>query len=219
MQKIPSMAVVSKEDKVINIIKKRIDEAEYGTLFFNNSFAGFDDEYVGQILSRLTKEGVIHRLCRDVYLKAENTRFGLVYPSIESIAKAIAERDNAQILPTGATALNMLGLSTQVPMNPTFLTSGSARMVKLGNRTITFKRAVPRNFAFKGEKRKLIVQALKAIGENGMTDEDYRNVQTLILRFPETESLQEDLPAMPTWIRRIFVKTLINNHYNVVAKS
>ena len=202
---------MAKENKVINIIKARIQEAPNGTLFFNNSFPEFDDEYVGQILSDLTKEGMIHHLSRGVYLKTEDTRFGLVYPPVEDIAKAIARRDNAQVIPTGATAQNILGLSTQVPMNAVFLTSGSARKIKLGGRTITFRRAVPKNFAVKGQYTCLIVQALKAIGERNVTEEDHAHIQTLILAHPEPGTIQADLAAMPYWIRRIFVKTLKND--------
>lgn len=115
---------MAKEDKVINIIKKRIQEAPDDSVFFNNSFPEFDDEYVGQILSSLSKQGVIHHLSRGVYVKAIETRFGLVYPSVHKIAEAIAKRDSAEIIPTGAAAENYLGLSTQVPMKYVYLTSG-----------------------------------------------------------------------------------------------
>lgn len=199
---------MAKEDKVINVIRQRIDDAENGTLFFSNSFPEFDDEYVGQIMSDLAEQGVIHRLSRGVYLKAEETRFGLVYPSVEAIAEAIARRDNAQVIPTGATAQNILGLSTQVPMNAVFITSGSARKIRLGGRTITFRRAVPRNFAVKGRYTSLIVQALKSIGEGNMMEEDMASVQALIRRHPEPETIEGDLAAMPTWIRRVFVRTM-----------
>lgn len=199
---------MTKEDKVINIIKKQIDEAANGTLFFNNSFPGFDDEYVGQILSELAKQGVIHHLSRGVYLKAETTRFGLVYPSLEAIAEAIARRDNAQVIPTGATAQNILGLSTQVPMNAVFLTSGSARKIQLGGRTITFRRAVPKNFAVKGRYTCLIVQALRSIGEGDMTAEDLAQVEELIRKHPEPDTIEGDLAAMPSWVRKIFLRTL-----------
>lgn len=201
---------MAKEDKVINVIKSRIQDAPNGTLIFNNSFPEFDDEYVGQILSDLAKEGIIHHLSRGVYLKATETRFGLVYPPIEEIAEAIAKRDNAQVIPTGATAQNILGLSTQVPMNVVFLTSGSARKIPLGGRTITFRRAVPKNFAIKGECTRLIVQALKSIGEKNVTDDDISHIKALILAHQEPDTIQEDLSSMPSWIRRIFIKTLNN---------
>lgn len=198
----------AKQEKTRATIIRKINKSASGTLFFNNSFPEYDDEYVGQILSDLVSEGLIYHLCRGVYLKAEKTRFGIVYPSISEIAEAIGKRDNAQVLPTGAAALNLIGLSTQIPMNPVFLTSGSARIVKIGNRTITFKRAVPKNFAINGEKRKLIVQAMKYIGERNMTEEDNRAFSNLILQYPEKDTLEKDLPAMPTWIRRHYLKTL-----------
>ena len=199
---------MKKEDKVINIIKQQIEEAANGTLFFNNSFPEFDDEYVGQILSDLSKQGVIHHLSRGVYMKAEATKYGLVYPPLEAIAEAIARRDNAQVIPTGATAQNILGLSTQVPMNAVFLTSGSARKIKLGGSTITFRRAVPKNFAVKGRYTCLIVQALRSIGEGNMTAEDLVQVEELIRKHSEPETIEGDLTAMPSWIRKIFVRTL-----------
>lgn len=195
------------DGKIKDIITKQVEEASYGTLFFNNSFPEYGDEYVGHILSDLVLRGDLSRLCRGVYLKSERTRFGLVYPSIDQIAAAIAKRDNADILPTGATALNLLGLSAQVPMNAVYITSGSARVIKIGERTLTFRRAVPRNFAIRGEKRRLIVQALKAIGEGNMTDDLFHKVKELMHKYPEEESLSEDLPVVPTWIRRIIVST------------
>ena len=199
---------MAREDKVINIIKQRVEGAENGTLFFNSSFPEYDDEYVGQILSDLAEQGVIHRLSRGVYLKAEKTRFGLVYPPIEEIAAAIARRDNALVIPTGATAQNLLGLSDQVPMNAVFLTSGSARKIELGGRSITFRRAVPRNFAIKGRYTSLIVQALKYIGEGNMTEEDYAHIKEIIRTHQEPETIEADLAAMPTWVRRLFLRTL-----------
>jgi len=151
---------------------------------------------------------VIHHLSRGVYLKAEATKYGLVYPPLEVIAEAIARRDNAQVIPTGATAQNILGLSTQVPMNAVFLTSGSARKIKLGGSTITFRRAVPKNFAVKGRYTCLIVQALRSIGEGNVTAEDLVQVDELIRKHPEPETIEGDLAAMPSWIRKIFVRTL-----------
>ncbi len=193
---------------VVNIIRERISAAQNGTLFFNNSFPEYDDEYVGKILSGLVKSGELYHLSRGVYLKTEATRFGLVYPPLSSIAEAIAERDKAKILPTGATALNLLGLSTQMPMNPVFLTSGSARSITIDGRTITFKRAVPKNFAVKGKKRSLIVQALKYIGENNVTDEDKLIIGDFIRKDTDIDTLSEDLQMMPSWIRKFFLNAL-----------
>ena len=76
-------------NSIVNIIYLKIKNSKNGKLFFNNSFPEFDDEYVGQILSDLANKKIIHRLSRGVYLKTKETRYGLVYPPVEKIAKAI----------------------------------------------------------------------------------------------------------------------------------
>lgn len=204
-----------KNSKIVDLIRSRIDKAKAGSLFFNNSFPDYDDEYVGKVLSDLAKQEVIYRLSRGVYLKAVKTRFGLVYPSTEEIAKAIAERDNAEVLPTGSAALNILGLSTQVPMNPVFLTSGSARKIKCGNKTITFKRGVPKNFAVKGQMMRLLVQAMKAIGEKNITDEELSEIGSLLHKYPEKDTIKHDLTVMPSWIKNTILNIIKKNDYEL----
>lgn len=198
-------------DKVVDVIRGRIDQAEKGMLFFSNSFPEYDDEYVGKVLSDLVKQGAIYRLSRGVYLKATMTKFGLVYPTTEEIAKAIAERDNAEVLPTGSAALNILGLSTQVPMNPVFLTSGSARKIRCGNKTITFKHGVPKNFAVKGQMMRLLVQAMKAIGEQNITKEELDGISEILRKYPEKETIKHDLTVMPQWIKNAIQQIIKEN--------
>ncbi|MCH5240613.1 MAG: hypothetical protein J1F38_10350 [Muribaculaceae bacterium] len=193
---------------IVTTIADTVRNSPNGSLFFSNSFPEYDDEYVGHIMSDLVKGGELYRLGRGIYLKSKKTRFGIVYPELDYIAKAIGERDNADILPTGAMALNMLGLSTQIPMKPTYITTGSARVIEIDGRTIIFKRAVPKNFAIKGKKRSIIVQAMKALGKKNMTQELVNKIQTLIRENPEIETLENDYRYMPTWIRRIFQKTI-----------
>ena len=195
-------------NSIVNIINLKIKNSKNGKLFFNNSFPEFDDEYVGQILSDLANKKVIHRLSRGVYLKTKETRYGLVYPPVEKIAKAIAKRDKANIVATGETALYILGLTTQVPMNAVFLTSGSKRDIRIGERTIKFKNATPKTFSIRGAQTSMIVQAMKAIGEKNMSDEYMPRISSLILQQAERDTISNDLKAMPVWIRRIFVKTL-----------
>lgn len=76
---------------------------------------------------------------------------------------------------------------------------------------ITFKRAVPKNFAIKGKIRSLIVQALKYIGENNITEEDRLAIGDLIRRDTDIVNLSEDLQMMPSWIRKFFVNALKSN--------
>ena len=174
-----------------------------GSLFFNNSFPNYDDVYVRQILSELCSQGLIARISLGIYVKPMRSKFGIVYPPVGEIVKAIAKRDRAKILPTGNTAMNQLGLSTQVPMNSEYITSGSAREIKLGNRTIRLKRSVPKNFEYKGELMLILVQAMKAIGKDNLTDEHVGIIRKLLKEHPEDDTWQDDVQLAPAWIRKI----------------
>ena len=182
--------------------------------FFVSTFHQFDVEYVTKLLAQFEKEGLITRIAKGVYVKAKKTRFGVVYPSAFEIVTEIAKRDKAIVFPTGETATNRLGFSTQVPMNACFITSGSPRKLKLGNRTITLKHGVPRNFAYKGKLMPELVQALRSIGEENITESVEKRIAQLLSATPETETIEHDLLLAPVWVRQIIKRNLKTNTAN-----
>lgn len=191
-------------------VKAKITYARYGEVFFVSSFPQFDVEYVTKLLSIFEKEGLITRIAKGVYVKARKTRFGVVYPSANELVKEIAKRDKAKVYPTGDTAANRLGFSTQVPMNACFLTSGTPRTLKLGNRTVTLKHGVPKNFAYKGELMPQLVQALRSIGEENITEDVEKRITQLLAETPETQTIEHDLLLAPVWIRQIIKRNIKN---------
>ena len=121
-------------------IRERIELQGENTLYIVRDFADLNnDGLVTRALSRLEKEGMLVRISQGIYLYPMRNRFGILKPSIDDIAVAIAQKDKARIIPSGLTALNKLGLSTQVTMNAVYLTDATAREIKIGNRTIVFK--------------------------------------------------------------------------------
>ena len=187
----------------IDRVKSRISHSKFGEVFFVSSFPEYDVEYVTKLLSILEKEGTITRISKGVYVKARKTRFGTLYPSASELVREIAKRDKAAVIATGDTAANQLGLSTQVPMNSTFLTTGSSRKLTLGKRTVTLKHGAPKNFAFKGKLIQDIVQALRSIGEQNLTPENERQIAKLLAESPEKETIEHDLRLAPVWMRNI----------------
>lgn len=114
-----------------------------------------------------------------------------------------SKRDRAHIAPTGAYAMNLLGLSTQVPMNVVFMTDGSPRKIRLGNnRTITFKHTVPKNLAFTNKTAQLATFALKEIGQNSVNEEHLKTLKHVFTTINE-KSIEADYKLMPAWIRKI----------------
>ena len=183
------------------------------TVLFTSSFPQFDLEYVTKLLAQFEKEGLITRIAKGIYVKAKKTRFGVVYPSAFELVTEIAKRDKAKIIPTGETAANRLGFSTQIPMNTCFLTSGSSRTLSLGNRTVTLTHGAPKNFAYKGKLMPELVQALRSIGKNNITETVEKRVAQLLNETPETTTIEHDLLLTPVWIRQIIKATSKNSTF------
>jgi len=203
------------ENSISQIIKERISRIEKGKLFSINDFEDANnDSLVTRTLSRLQNEGAIVRVATGIYMNPKKTQFGILYPTIDQIAQKIAERDKAQIMPTGNTALNILGFSTQVPMNAVYITNGAKRKVKVGSRNIIFKNAVQKNFQFKGKLLPLIIIALKELGEKRVTDEIKNKIIKLVsdCNVEERETMLHDLYLSPVWIKELLlpiIKTVI----------
>ena len=191
-------------------LKSRIKALPVDSVLFRSDYPEYHSEFVGSTLAELTESGVLFKMAQGIYVKPRKSRFGLVPPSIEKIVQAIAMRDNAEVLPTGTTALNALGLSTQVPMNYAYLTSGSERTIKLANRQVVLKRGVPKNFCYKTRLIALLTQALRALKQENVGDSELQIIRELIAKETDKESLAKDVDAMPGWMKRI-IKPMLNN--------
>lgn len=192
-------------------LRKRIEAMPEDSVLFRSDFPEYHSEFVGETLAELTKEGILVKLAQGIYAKPRMSRFGTVLPSVEKIVQAIAVRDNAKVLPSGMTALNALGLSTQVPMNYTYLTTGSERTVKLTNRQVVLKRGVPKNFWYETRLIALLVQALKTLKQENVGQEELQIIRSLIEKEPDKETLAKDVDKMPAWMKRL-IKPMLKPH-------
>jgi hypothetical protein len=191
-----------------NILKK-MKQNRRGKIFFANDFAVFGHvKACNKALERLTKQGEIMRVARGIYtIPKTNEFFGKIQPSFDSIVKAIVKRDKARIIPTGLYALNVLGLSTQVPMKIVYLTDGAARKLKIGKSVLIFKKTTPKNLAAKGKISGLVIQALKSLGK-GKVDESEEEKIIALLKQENKEHLEYDIKLAPVWIKEIMYKVL-----------
>lgn len=189
-------------------LRRRIKLLPEDSVLFRSDFLEYHPEFVGETLAKLTEEGVLVKLAQGIYAKPRSSRFGLVLPSVDKIVQAIAVRDHAEVLPSGMTALNVLGLSTQVPMNYTYLTTGSERVIKLGNRQVTLKRGVPKNFCYGTRLIALLVQALRTLKQENVGQEELQTISALIAAEPDRGTLAKDVDMMPAWMKR-FVKPML----------
>ncbi len=194
--------------KIIENVKSAISKADEPTIFFISDFPEYGHEYVRKVLSRLVDEGELIRLSKGVYMRPKMTRLGALYPDIDTIVQSIAKRDSANVLPTGAAAENLLGLSEQVPMNYVYLTDGSSRVLTLDQQTILLKRVVPKNFSLKNKRLAILSLAMKSIGEEHLTDEQLGRIREILLQARQDEGFVDDIRQMPIWIQKIVSKCL-----------
>ncbi len=192
-----------------NKIENKILKSSRGELFFADDFKNLaTPENIRLTLFRMENDGFIERLAHGIYIKPKkDPLLGTIYPNIGEIAKEIAKRDKARIAPTGVMALYLLGLTTQVPLKAVYLTDGSQREVKIGNRTIKFKRTVPKSFAIKDELLHLIVQAFKEKGQLEITEEFLETIEPSVKKL-DGKVTQNQLVYAPVWIQK-----QINNLY------
>ena len=198
----------STDDKVIAKIKK----AKSGSLFFTEDFLAFGtSKTIAKALERLVEKKEINRVARGIYARLQTDPIlGVLNPSTEAIAQAIAKRDKARIIPTGSRALNALGLSTQVPMNVVYLTDGAARKITIGKRKIVFKKTAPKNLATIGKISGLVIQAAKEIGKDKLYDHE-KEIIIKQLKKEEPYRLEHDIKLAPEWIRIIMRQALKNS--------
>lgn len=195
--------------QVENRIAVAVKTYPKGSVLFVDDFLEFgNSESVKKALLRLKEKEILARLAHGIYLYPKvDKELGVLFPSTEEIAKAIARRDKARIVPTGVQALNKLGLSTQVPMKVVYLTDGAARTVKVGKRTITFKKTSPKNLSVKGEISGLAIQALKTIGQNKVDEKTIEKIQA-ILKNEKKENIINDAKLSPAWINKILMQAI-----------
>lgn len=191
-------------------IEKSIKSKPKGSLILPDDYLNLgSSDAIRKALDRLENKQVILRVAQGIYVRPKISKLiGPLTPSAEEVAEAIAKRDRIRTVPTGSYALNALGLSTQVPMNIVLLTDGSPREIRVGKRKIKFKKTTPKNLLAKGKISRLVIQALKEIGNGKVTLEEELKIVDLLKKEDEKD-LKHDIALAPVWIQKIMRKALI----------
>lgn len=193
-------------------IERSIKSKPVGSLFSPDDYIAYgSSDAVRKALDRLQDKRVIVRVAQGIYVRPKISKMiGPLTPTAEEVAEAIAKRDKIRTVPTGSYALNALGLSTQVPMNIVLLTDGSPRVIRVGKRTIKFKKTTPKNLLAKGKISRLVIQALKEIGNGKVSQEEEKKIIDLLTK-EDKKVLKDDIALASVWIQKIMKKALSND--------
>jgi hypothetical protein len=192
--------VQSIDNKVIN----RIYGHGKGWVFTPNHFSDLGSrDAVASALKRYRQSRLIRQLARGVYdYPRTDPELGVLSPSPDAVAKALAGRDVVRLQPSGAYAANLLGLSTQVPMKIVYLTDGRSRTVRIGKQKIILKQTTPRNMATAGRISGLVIQTLRHLGQKHVDEDTIARLDRL-LDADAKKQLLKDLRYAPAWIAEI----------------
>ncbi len=127
---------------------------------------------IDMTLSALLRDKAIRRVRRGLYdvPKVNPQLGGALSPDIDQIARTLARRYRWTIVPEGAWAANLLGISTQVPAKIVYLSDGPNQKVLVGRRTVYFKHARPHALGKEQGISALAIQALRSIGKKRLDD-------------------------------------------------
>lgn len=183
-------------------INERIEKSEIGTVYVAADFVDISDKTnINAYLAHLAEVGVIRRVMRGVYDKPAYNAFLCEYvaPAPDKVASALARNFGWTIVPCGDTALNLLGLSTQVPAVWGYVSDGTYKEYSYDHTTIQFKKTTNKEVSKLSYKTALIVQALKAIGKEKV-DGAVINRLKILLTAEEKQTMLNEAKAVTSWI-------------------
>ena len=186
----------------LNEIRNRIKAEKYGSVFVATDFADIAENVkIGVCLSRLEEEKTLLRIMRGVYYKPEYSSLlgEYIAPAPDAVAHALARNFGWTIVPCGDMALNLLGLSTQVPAVWSYVSDGAYKEYAYDNTIIKFKRTTNKVISGLSEKTALFIQALKALGKDKMTEEAIETIKSE-LNAAERNTMLTEAQCTTAWI-------------------
>ena len=192
-----------------NSILYRIRGKGRGYIFSPKHFLDLGErDAVDKVLSRLVKKDYIKRIGRGIYYYPKiSPTLGVLSPSISEIAEVLADKHKNKIQITGAEAVNILGLSTQVPARTVYLTDSQSKKIRIGKQTIEFKHASPKKMATVGKASGIVFQALDYIGKENIDEGIIEKIKNKLSE-GDKKMLKKDIDTVPDWMRPIVNKII-----------
>lgn len=191
--------VVSKTRKILD----RIEQATPGWVFTpSDMFDLASAHLVGMVLLRLVRAGRIRRLRRGLYdVPRSHAKLGVLMPTVDAIAQAIARRDGVTLRESEAVAANLLRLSEQVPAQIEFQTDGRSQEIVVGRQRIQLRRRSPRRMRGVAESSARVISGLRSLGAGKVENAQIELLRGLLTR-DERSLLLVDLRRAPRWMHR-----------------
>lgn len=189
-------------------IKQRIENSPSGTIFINSDFTDIaETETIRRNLNRITQTGLLRRVLNGIYEKPKYSKLLKEYVAVDpnQVAKAIARNYHWTIVPCGYTALNLLGISTQVTAIWSYISDGPYRKYEWNNTCIEFKHRTNKEISGLSYMTRLIIQALKTLGKENISKEVIVMLSDR-LTFEEKTTMLKEAAESTDWVYNVIRK-------------
>ena len=156
---------------------------------------------IDNALTRLQRKGPIRRVMRGIYDYPPYSELlgEQLSPDLNQVAQALARKYGWRIQPSGPAAMNIIGVSTQVPAKVMYLSDGPYKKYNVGNITLAFENTALKDSGFKMSESSLMVQSLKSLGQNHITDEAIGTIRKWLKR-ELRQKILKDTRSTTDWI-------------------
>lgn len=195
-------------------ISDKINDFDSHKVFFANDFLDIASyETARKTLNRMVNERKIQRVIGGFYYNPRYSELIGEYEaaSIHELALAIARKYNWNIAPHGSTALNLLGLSTQVPTHYTYISSGRYKTYKIADTVLEFKKVNPGEIANMSLKTATVIQAIKSLGKEHINDQVVQQIREN-LTGKERKDLMDESKSVSAWIYEVIREIYEGEH-------
>lgn len=183
-------------------VAARIAAAGPGRAFTAADFSDVtSSRNAGNVLGRMYARGDIARAIRGVYYVPEKSELlGAEVPaSVDEVVRAVARANKWVVAPAGDAALNALGLDTQVPARPVYVSSGPYRTYSYGPYEIELRHRANRDLLDCSPATRTVVQALKALGRDGVDETAVRRIASNLSE-EEADALLGESVGLTSWV-------------------
>lgn len=162
---------------------------------------------ISKCLERLEDLKEITRIIHGIYClsRYDETLKLPILPSVDDIIRCLAKKNQWTICPAGEIALNAMGLSTQVPATYSYLTSGPYKKYLIYGTPVSLKRTMTRELGHYSSKTLLLIQCLKNLGKDNITEEDLKMLRNKLSEYDRQKAIKETT-AVTSWIRKDILK-------------
>lgn len=186
-------------------IRERVLAADKGTVFSTFDFTDITDATtIRQSLKRLVESGTLRRVLNGIYEKPRYSNLLLEYVATDpdAVAKTLARRYHWTIAPGGNTALNLLGLSTQVTAVYSYISDGPYKTYEWNSTKLEFKHRTNKEITGLSYITSLVIQTLKTLGRENVTTEI---IESLSAKLGDTnkEAMLKEAMESTDWVYNI----------------